>query len=233
LKSDFWYASFFLILAFATATLSLRGGHYGWLLWPALSWLIVAISYGSGDVNWYGKTKAGNRNWFCRILLLPYLALLHIIWHLKNWISTEAPYHYILPNLIVARRLSASEIPANVGFIIDLTAEFLDPPNIRNHPGYICHPILDAGIEAESILLKLIHQTYTEPSKIVLIHCANGHGRTGMVAAIWLLANGKAATPEDAIKLLKSIRPGIGLSGNQFAIVRNAKRLLDLVANAS
>jgi protein-tyrosine phosphatase len=56
----------------------------------------------------------------------------------------------------------------------------------------------------------------------IYIHCAQGHGRTGMFAAAVLLSSGQAATPEEALRLVTSARPGVRLSGDQWLTLRAA-----------
>src|SRR5438093_13740063 len=45
----------------------------------------------------------------------------------------------------------------------------------------------------------------------LLIHCANGHGRAGLVAAAWLIGQGLAGSPKEALDLLQSVRPRVRL----------------------
>jgi protein-tyrosine phosphatase len=51
----------------------------------------------------------------------------------------------------------------------------------------------------------------------VFIHCAQGHGRTGLAAIALLLHRGEVSDIEEGLSLLRSIRPGIGLSADQRA----------------
>jgi len=51
--------------------------------------------------------------------------------------------------------------------------------------------------------------------KPVLIHCALGHGRTGMVTAAVLVASGEAQTAADAIAMIQTVRPGVKLNKAQ------------------
>lgn len=55
--------------------------------------------------------------------------------------------------------------------------------------------------------------------KPVLIHCAQGHGRTGLVAAAVLLVSGEAKTAVDAIAMVKSVRPGVELNREQMSVL--------------
>ena len=54
----------------------------------------------------------------------------------------------------------------------------------------------------------------------VYIHCAQGHGRTGTVAAAVLVAKGIHSTPEAAIDALQRVRPKLALNRTQLQFVR-------------
>ncbi|TWU44827.1 hypothetical protein Poly51_58930 [Rubripirellula tenax] len=55
--------------------------------------------------------------------------------------------------------------------------------------------------------------------KPVLIHCAQGHGRTGLVAAAVLIVSGEAQTAADAIAIIQAVRPGVELNKAQRMIL--------------
>lgn len=106
--------------------------------------------------------------------------------------------------------------------VCDLTCEFMDPKSIRDKPAYCCHPILDAGTRTSAELIELARTLPPTSETMLLIHCANGHGRTGMFAAVWLLTHGFVRTVDDAIIMLRDARPGIGLRARQRRLVMEA-----------
>ena len=55
--------------------------------------------------------------------------------------------------------------------------------------------------------------------KPVLIHCAQGHGRTGLVTAAVLIAFGGIQTAGDAIAMIQAVRPGVELNKAQRLIL--------------
>lgn len=59
--------------------------------------------------------------------------------------------------------------------------------------------------------------------KPVLIHCAQGHGRTGLVSAAVLLVSGQAQTAADAVAMIQAVRPGVDLNDSQRAILEQIK----------
>jgi protein-tyrosine phosphatase len=49
----------------------------------------------------------------------------------------------------------------------------------------------------------------------VLVACALGYGRSAAAVTAWLVATGRAATPEAAIVRLRKIRPRIALDARR------------------
>jgi protein-tyrosine phosphatase len=78
-------------------------------------------------------------------------------------------------------------------------------------------PILDAAAPPLDELQAAIERVAT--SERVLIHCAQGHGRTGLFAAALLLRRGLADTPEQALARVTAVRPGVRLSKPQRRVL--------------
>lgn len=78
--------------------------------------------------------------------------------------------------------------------------------------GYRAFPILDAHVPASAELDHLLQHV---GSKRVFVHCAQGHGRTGLVAAAILLARSEAASVAEAIQILQTSRPKLRLNTAQ------------------
>ena len=53
----------------------------------------------------------------------------------------------------------------------------------------------------------------------VYIHCAEGHGRTGLFAAALLLQTGHSQTPADAVQFIQSKRHLVRLGKRQFNVL--------------
>lgn len=202
--------------------MALGGGTHLLLCWPALSFGIVSIAYLTCDARWFGKRRDGSRHWLATAVLLPYLIFVYSVWRLQISLSREPAINYVNSSVAVSRRLLAHELPENVDRVCDLTCEFVDPKPLRTKPGYHCHPVLDAGACSAAELVDLARRLPPSNGEILLIHCANGHGRTGMFAAVWLLTHGFVTTVDDAITMLRNARPGIGLRSRQRRLVVEA-----------
>src|SRR5436190_940901 len=55
----------------------------------------------------------------------------------------------------------------------------------------------------------------------MVVHCAQGHGRSAMVMAALLVRRSLAATPEEAVRRVKQARPGARLNRWQWTKLRD------------
>jgi protein-tyrosine phosphatase len=94
-----------------------------------------------------------------------------------------------------------------------MTAEFAEPATVRHGIRYIVLPTLDACAPAAEALIATIREL--KPDDHIFIHCAQGHGRTGLAAIALLLHRGVVKEIDEGLTMLRNIRPGIGLSHDQ------------------
>ena len=148
-------------------------------------------------------------------MLFPYLVYTYLLRHVWRVLSREDALGHTEEDLVLARRLMDSEFPNEVVSVVDLTAEFTEPHGIRSLPGYCCYPTLD-GSAIEPELLREAANAVLGFQSPVLIHCANGHGRTGTLAGAVFLLKGVVSSPEEAVQRLKECRPGLALNRRQM-----------------
>lgn len=141
----------------------------------------------------------------------------------RNLAPARPPFDRYGDDLYLSRRLRGHELPENLSNTVDLTAELEEPLDVCNHPGYICVPILDGAVPTIGELRDWLQRL--RPGK-TLVHCAMGHGRTGLFAVAMLIESRRAESVSDAIAKLQSVQPGIGLSATQRAF---AERYCDLI----
>lgn len=206
----------FLLLIIAFLLVLAAWIHQGWwwlLLWPAFSFALVAMGYIYLGPCVFGKSNHGLIPLRNQLLLLPYLLYLNGIWHLSRLIRQEQAIHQLTDTLLISRRLLSKELPDQVAHVIDLTCEFNEPPALRA-VGYFSFPILDRSVPTPVELRAWIEKTSSLDGTI-LIHCAEGHGRTGLFAAAFLVHTGQAEMPTAALQLVQSQRPLARLSREQ------------------
>src|SRR6516162_2513044 len=216
------YAFVFALLGVYLIVLAIVLGGVGFLLlWPGISFLVLAAAYAGLGPGLYGKRPDGRMAWWAVLLLLPYLLLTWASWHIQRLLSREPCCNEVAPGLWIGRRVFAGELPGGVSLIVDLTVEFPEPRGVRADRSYICLPILDAFVPAERPLRELVERVAAWPGT-VYIHCALGHGRSAMVAAAVILKRKLAADIQQAEALIRQARPTVRLKPSQ-------RRLLERV----
>jgi protein-tyrosine phosphatase len=205
---------FGLLSVYVFAAAYLLGG-WGWLLaWPAVSFLLVTAAYLGLGPRIFGKRSDGRHAWWAVALLLPFLLLTWVVWHLLRLVSREDACNEVAPRLWLGRRPLAAELPPGVDLVVDLTAEFTASAAVVTGRSYLCVPVLDTLAPSEQQLRDVIEHTAGWPG-VVYIHCAQGHGRSALVAAALLLRRGLAVDAADAVALLRQARPRVGLQRSQ------------------
>lgn len=195
--------------------------HQGWawlLIWPAVSFALVGQAYLWLGAGIYGKRSSGSMSLISMAILLPALIYFWTVWHLLRRIKREPPYDELLPGVLIGRRLLGHELPADVTLVVDLTCEFPEPGVIRTGRTYVHFPILDGFVPQADDVLSLL-QVIREHQGRTYVHCAEGHGRTGLIAAGLLLHLGLAQTAAEAIRLVQAKRPRVRLGRQQQRIV--------------
>lgn len=193
----------------------------GWVLlaiWPGCNFLIYGVAHVFGIHRIFGKKSDGTIPFWSWLLFLPLSLYTRAVWRIACWCSREPASGAVAPDLVVGRRLLPSEVEGKFVNYIDLTAEFPEPLAIRQLDAYQCFPILDASAPD----LKTLHEAVSRlrPGR-TFIHCAQGHGRTGLFALSVMLNRGTAQTIEEGLEKLKAVRPGINLTKLQWKCIQN------------
>lgn len=191
----------------------------GWMLfteWLGLNFLVLSIAHQRGNHHVFGKRPDGSLPLWSWVVFFPLLALTLLLWHLGR-ISTEAKWNKVNDQLFVGRRLLGPEVPDSFENYVDLTSEFSEPGIIRRGKGYRLFPILDASAPSADALLAFVKSLGRGRT---FIHCAQGHGRTGLVALAFLLSTKAAGSVDEGLQILRAARPGIALNNKQLACIK-------------
>jgi protein-tyrosine phosphatase len=214
------YALVFGLFGVYLAVLGVLLGGAGWLLlWPALAFGLVGAGFAGLGPRVFGKRANGRLAAWAVLLLLPYLALTWVVWHLLRLLSREPCCHEVAPGVWVGRRALARELPEGVSLVVDLTAEFPEPRGVLRGRSYLCLPTLDTTAPEQAAFVSLIERLKGHAGGIY-VHCASGHGRSATVAAGLLLARGLARDAREAEQILRRARPGIRLKKAQRALLQ-------------
>jgi len=211
-------ALFFTLGTLMGMTPLLYAGGWAWIvLWLGIDMMIIGVAYARHDSSVFGKQADGTLSPERVLIFLPYLLFTWGVWRLCLWLP-EPKTHQINDKLTVGRRLLGNERPDGITTVLDMTAEFTEPASVRNGVTYMVLPTLDACAPNPDILLSKIRELKADEH--VLIHCAQGHGRTGLAAIALLLHRGTVNGIEEGLAMLRNIRPGIGLSADQHACLK-------------
>ncbi len=201
----------------------------GWLLlavWLGADFLALGIAHALGFHRILGKRSDGSLPLWSWLVFLPMLLYTNAVWQILRMLSREAPFNQVTDNLSVGRRLLPCEVKGHFANYIDLTAEFPEPPAIRRSAAYTSFPILDGAAPDSTALNDFLDRL--RPGR-TFIHCAQGHGRTGLFALALMLKSGVVTTVGEGLETLKAVRPGIHLAASQlkcieqFAAALNAR----------
>lgn len=216
-------------LALAISTLGLASAGLGaprpvsWLLWwTAASCALLAYAYARNRPALLGK-RGGRLGWARTALLLPYLVAFRTVCALVRLYRPRRPPDRIAAGIWVAGRVAPAEIPPEVDFVIDFTAEFSEPRAIRTRLGYRCVPVLDGSYPPdESSFLALIDEL-ARSERGVLLHCDSGKGRAPTAAAALLLARGLANSVAEAVEHLRNARPVVALTSSDYDFLQRVQ----------
>ena len=218
------YGFSFLLLGGFLAWCGIQSGHWNrFLLWPALSFWVVAAGYSGLGAQVFGKRPDGTISWYALVPLLPYFLYTWGVWHLLRFVRHEDCYNEVTQGLYLGRRAHARELPPDVQAVVDLTAEFSESAAVRRGREYLSLPILDASVPKDARFRELVDKVARLP-RPVYVHCAEGHGRSAAVVAALLLRTEQASTVEEAISIVRQARPGVRLIRKQRELLRRVCR---------
>ncbi|QEN90125.1 phosphatase PAP2/dual specificity phosphatase family protein [Labrys sp. KNU-23] len=213
-----YYGGGALVLALAGIAL---GGWGLWLCYPAASLVLVAANYLWRGAAGFQKRADGSMSLATRLLFAPYQlgAFLNSRW----WTRRESAAGEVRPGVYLGRIPSRFDrAPENYGSVVDLAAEL---PAWRGIPTQAV-PMLDliAPKPASLVVAAKAIEAARGQGK-VLVCCALGYSRSAAAVTTWLLASGEAKTVDEAIAIIRAIRPRIVLGSDARAAITAAGRV--------
>jgi len=203
-------------LAFAVLAL-LLGGAGLWLLWPALSLLIVAGAYGGLGPAAFMKDRTGEMGWPAWFLLVPYLACAWL--NSRLWTFRQPKQVEIAANVHLGRIPDHTDA-APFRQIIDLTAEFSAPETPAR---WTAMPMLDlVAPDTKSLRRAALAIEIAQGPTPILVCCALGYGRSVAAIVVWLVLSRRVQSLDEALLLVQTRRPGMRLGEGQMRAIREA-----------
>jgi hypothetical protein len=188
--------------------------------------VMTAARRGSLAPTALGKRADGSFSPSRLVALLPVLGPKWARWHLRRWREGhERAYVELSPGLFIGRRPLAGELPPAARTVIDLAANYREVADVRERVAYRSVPMLQAHGLSPAEAARLARDIARRRAPVYL-HCANGEKRTAAIAALALIAEGRARTPTAALGQVKGARPSSKPTDEQIALVRAAARWL-------
>lgn len=205
--------------AVVVAALALAFGGWGlWLLWPALSLLMVAAAYGALGPAAFAKDDDGHMSLAARVLFGPYL--LGAFVNSRIWTRSEPRCVEVCDGVHLGRFPTTADL-AGFATVIDLTSEFTRP---AGNVVWRAFPSLDL-VAPDAELLSRAADAIETAEGPVLVVCALGYGRSVAALAVWLVRSGRAGTVERALENLRLVRPRLAPRQAQITVMEEAVRV--------
>jgi len=210
----FYY--FFSATVFAFLAMVLGGGWL-WLLWPAVSLLLVALNYAWFGVKGFQKYKEGCISQASRWLLWPYLLGARINAYL--WTRDQIRQNHVVDGVSLGCFPSRQALEKhNYKSVIDLTAEFQRIPHSVAWYGQPCLDLLPLHEQDLVLAAKKVEQAVAHGP--VLVCCALGYSRSALVIIYWLVITERAPDVSTAVELVRRARPVIVIKGRALSQLR-------------
>ncbi|MDR1493657.1 MAG: hypothetical protein LBT05_13185 [Planctomycetaceae bacterium] len=229
------YGILFLILsaaAFVGAAITRLTGVCATTVWLAVScfWTAAAFFFHCPEMV-LGKRQ--NRICFLpfAIVNFPFLFAYWLVWMFRHLILRHEPVHEIPGTGISVSCWPAFHVSLeNYDFVVDVSSETPklyrtqttpttnESQNQSSLPKYICLPNLD-GVPLDRLELS----EEIRRGMRILVHCAQGRGRSAVMACLLLVKLEYARTGEEAFQTLKSSRPKVHVSRYQMEQIRKFK----------
>lgn len=228
------YALAFGILGIILAALAIdRAGRAGGVDWlvvaveadAALVMLSLAMAFGLRSAGFDIERRTLHPAWRAATaaLLLPYRVLGRAALGVSGWLDHEGPINPLAPGIFIGR-LPTRSVRAQIGregidAILNLCWEFPGPSTSGRSPECGHVPILDGAPPTDRQFDEAVRWVAARRAegRHVLIHCAQGHGRTATITAAVMVRLGLAEDADDALARIRSVRPGARPSRAQRA----------------
>jgi diacylglycerol kinase (ATP) len=225
-----------LILTTGASRQARHATGVGWLVVAieaelAICFLSLSAMYGLRAAGMRVEDVSRRPGWAMatRVIILPYLLVGRFSLHVARWFDREGLLNPVAPGLFIGRLPFPSESivlrTAGIHAVLNLCWEFPGLTGIDRGPPFETGrvPILDGAAPTDRQFDDAVRWVAArrDEGRCVLIHCAQGHGRTSTVAASVLVRLGLAPDAGQALAMIRAARPFARPSrGQEAALIR-------------
>lgn len=228
-----------LLAAAALATeVSGKAEPSGWggvgrlgLAWMAATSLALSAGYLLKAAGWAPERRLPAAAWLYGAIIFPYTVFGILVLLLTRLTSREALANEVAPRVWVGGAPLPGQLAGlrtrGIDAVLNLCLELPDLAGVRRAGMAYCRvPLLDgAAPDAEQLRASAGWAAEQWRSgRTVLIHCAQGHGRSATAAALVLTWLAQAPDPEAARRRIQHARPAIRIGPSQRAILEQVWR---------
>lgn len=141
-----------------------------------------------------------------------------LMWYGISRRKQDRMFDLIAPRLLLGRltwSLPSCEGQPEVDMVVDVTCEWSEPSALRAVDHYLAVPVVDTTRptleQCMMVATEIVDHLRDPDAGSVYLHCANGYGRSAIVAAAVLLMAGLSDDVDSAINTLKQARPVVSL----------------------
>jgi len=156
------------------------------------------------------------------------------------WKKNDRSFDKVAPRIVLGRLLWQVPKVANtppINMVIDLTAEWSEPLKLRSVKRYLSVPVVDTTVPTVEQVAETVQQALMfleDPNAgSIYIHCANGYGRSALVAAAVLLYNGSCNSPTCAKEWLLRARPVVSLGARKLNLLQDVMDDMEPISDES
>jgi|GEM_PF-1703928 len=235
--NDTKYANIFLILSvffnlIGISLIVLQGTHYFYFFpgltpvglagilccWYGMScfWVSSAFSQKRPEMI-LGKGEKRRFALLCVYMNLPFLVTYWTVWIFRHCCFRVVPCHRVGETNLTISQWPIFGVPLDsFDLVIDVTSEM--PKLYKTRGKYMVFPNLD-GVPLRRFAIP--HDIDIDRRTQILVHCAQGRGRSAIMTALLLVKLGYAATGEEAFMMIRESRPNVTVSKAQMEQIRS------------
>jgi len=182
----------------------------------------IGLAFGTGRPGVFMKKPSGRLSFLSYLIFWPYFMLNQLYLYLFRRSAEEHAIDEIWPGIFLGCQLFENdrELISSKGIkgTLDVTSEFAETNFILESHDYLNIPLVDTCAPTTEQLVKAVDWLSKQQSKgPIFIHCAVGHGRSATIAAAFMVKENLASSADEALRVIKKIRPSVGLKPSQMA----------------